>query len=105
MGDPAIFKRKLWGLYLGQFGLGGTTLFFLTWFPTYLVQYKHMQFIKAGFAASVPFLFGFLGVLAAGVLSDFLLKRGYGVGASRKIPVVCGLLLNFLPANGIIGPA
>ncbi len=30
-----------------------------------------MQFIKAGFAASIPFLFGFLGVLTAGVLSDF----------------------------------
>jgi len=89
-----LSKRKLWGLYLGQFGLGGTTLFFLTWFPTYLVQYRHMQFIKAGFAASIPFLFGFLGVLTAGVLSDFLLKRGYGVGASRKIPVVCGLLLS-----------
>jgi len=89
-----LSQRKLWGLYLGQFGLGGTTLFFLTWFPTYLVQYKHMQFIKAGFAASIPFLFGFLGVLAAGILSDYLLKRGYGVGAARKIPVVCGLLLS-----------
>ena len=33
-----LSRRKLWGLYLRQLGLGGTTLFFLTWFPTYLVQ-------------------------------------------------------------------
>lgn len=89
-----LSQRKLWGLYLGQFGLGGTTLFFLTWFPTYLVTYRHMDFIRAGFAASVPFLFGFLGVLSAGILSDFLLKRGFGIGAARKIPVVTGLLLS-----------
>lgn len=89
-----LSRRKLWGLYLGQFGLGGTTLFFLTWFPTYLVQYRHMAFIRAGFAASVPFLFGFLGVICAGFLSDFLLKKGFGLGASRKIPVVGGLLLS-----------
>jgi MFS transporter, ACS family, D-galactonate transporter len=89
-----LTRRKLWGLYLGQFGLGGTTLFFLTWFPTYLVQYRHMAFIRAGFAASIPFLFGFLGVWAAGFSSDFLLRKGWGIGASRKIPVVAGLLLS-----------
>ena len=26
--------RKLWGLYIGQFCLGATVVFFLTWFPT-----------------------------------------------------------------------
>ena len=35
-----------------------------------------MAFIRAGFAASVPLLFGFLGVLCAGFPSDFLLKKG-----------------------------
>ena len=101
-----LSRRKLWGLYLGQFGLGGTTLFFLTWFPTYLVQYKHMAFIRAGFAASIPFLFGFIGVICAGFLSDYLLKKGFGLGASRKIPVVCGLLLSttILGANFVDDP-
>jgi ACS family D-galactonate transporter-like MFS transporter len=89
-----LTRRKLWGLYLGQFGLGGTTIFFLTWFPTYLVKYRGMDFIKAGFAASVPFIFGFLGVICAGFLSDFLLRRGAGLGLARKIPVVTGLLLS-----------
>ena len=45
--------------------------FFLTWFPTYLVKYRGMDFIKSGFLASVPFLAAFIGVLCSGVLSDF----------------------------------
>ncbi|MDQ6217017.1 MFS transporter, partial [Achromobacter insolitus] len=49
-------KRKLWGVYLGQFCLTSTLWFFLTWFPTYLVKYRGMDFIKSGFLASVPFL-------------------------------------------------
>ena len=89
-----LTRRKLWGLYLGQFGLGGTTIFFLTWFPTYLVTYRGMNFIKAGFAASIPFLFGFLGVLCAGVASDYLLRRGASLGTARKVPVVTGLVLS-----------
>ncbi|MBQ0131825.1 MAG: MFS transporter, partial [Comamonas sp.] len=32
-----LSKRKLWGVYLGQFCLTSTLWFFLTWFPTYLV--------------------------------------------------------------------
>ena len=36
--------RKLWGIYIGQFAIGGTLWFFLTWFPTYLVQYRGLDF-------------------------------------------------------------
>ncbi|HEY0209315.1 MFS transporter [Acerihabitans sp.] len=102
-----LTSPKLWGLYLGQFGLGGTTIFFLTWFPTYLVEYRHMDFIKAGFAASIPFLCGFLGVLSSGVLSDFLLKKGFTLGFARKLPIISGLLLSttIIGANFVNSPA
>ena len=49
-------RRKLWGIYFGHFAWGTTSTFFLTWFPTYLVTYRHLDFIKAGFYASLPFL-------------------------------------------------
>ena len=52
-------RRKLWGLYIGEFCWATTNTFFLTWFPTYLVQYRHFSFIKAGFYGSVPFLAAF----------------------------------------------
>lgn len=89
-----LSKRKLWGIYLGQFAVNSTLWFFLTWFPTYLVQYRHLDFIKSGFLASVPFLAAFCGVLISGFLSDFMLKRGMSMGMARKAPIIFGLLLS-----------
>ena len=85
--------RKLWGVYLGQFCMGSTTIFFLTWFPTYLVDYRGLDFIRSGFLASVPFLAAFGGVLLSGFVSDFLVKKGASAEVSRKAPVLTGLLL------------
>lgn len=86
--------RKLWGIYLGQFALTSTLWFFLTWFPTYLVEYRQLGFLKSGFLASLPFLAAFFGVLISGFLSDHLVKRGVSAGVARKTPIITGLLLS-----------
>ena len=96
--DAANFKlafghKKLWGIYIGQFCLGGTLMFFLTWFPTYLVEYRGLDFIKSGFLASVPFLAAFFGVLMSGFSSDFLVRKGVSKEVSRKAPIIMGLML------------
>ncbi|KAA3653186.1 MAG: MFS transporter [Calditrichaeota bacterium] len=90
----AFIHRKLWGIYLGQFCLGSLFIFFLTWFPTYLVKYRGLDFIKSGFLASIPFLAAFAGVLLSGFFSDFLKRKGYSNAIARKIPVLCGMLLS-----------
>ncbi|MCA8238419.1 MFS transporter [Burkholderia cenocepacia] len=87
-------RRKLWGIYLGQFALNSTLWFFLTWFPTYLVKYRGMDFIKSGFLASLPFFAAFVGVLCSGVLSDWLMRRGASQGFARKLPIISGLLIS-----------
>ncbi|RQZ14761.1 MFS transporter [Burkholderia sp. Bp9031] len=87
-------RRKLWGIYLGQFALNSTLWFFLTWFPTYLVKYRGMDFIKSGFLASLPFLAAFVGVLCSGVLSDWLMRCGASQGFARKLPIISGLLIS-----------
>jgi MFS transporter, ACS family, D-galactonate transporter len=94
-GDVAtvLGRRKLWGIYLGQFCLTSTLWFFLTWFPTYLVKYRDMDYIKSGFLASLPFIAALIGVLFSGAFSDFLLRRGVSLGAARKGPIITGLLL------------
>ena len=99
--------KKLWGIYLGQFCLGATMWFFLTWFPTYLVKYRGMDFLKSGFLASVPFLAAFVGVLLAGFLSDYMIRRGISAGVARKTPVITGLLLSvsIIGANYVDSPA
>ncbi|MDO6516957.1 MFS transporter [Zobellia uliginosa] len=90
----AFIYRKLWGLYIGQFCLGATTIFFLTWFPTYLVEFRGLDFLKSGFLASIPFLAAFFGVLLSGFTSDYLIKKGYSVEISRKTPIIIGMLLS-----------
>lgn len=86
-------RRKLWGIYLGQFCLTSTLWFFLTWFPTYLVEYRDMDYIKSGLLASLPFVAALVGVLFSGVFSDFLLRKGVSLGVARKGPIIVGLLL------------
>ncbi len=102
-----LSSRKLWGVYFGQFALTSTLWFFLTWFPTYLVQERGMSFVKAGFLASLPFLAAFVGVLCSGFLSDLLLRRGASLGTARKTPIITGLLLStsIIGANYVESPA
>ncbi|WP_429902653.1 MFS transporter [Heyndrickxia ginsengihumi] len=102
-----LTKRKLWGIYIGQFCVNSTLWFFLTWFPTYLVEYRHMAFIKAGFLASLPYLAAFIGVIASGYVSDLLVKRGAALGVARKTPIIVGLLLSIsiIGANFVEKPS
>ena len=102
-----LSHRKLWGIYIGQAAVNSTLWFFLTWFPTYLVKYRHMDFIKAGFLASLPFLAAFCGILSSGFLSDYLMKCGFSATTARKIPVITGLLLctSIVGANYVESPA
>ena len=43
-----ISNRMMLGVYLGQFCLTTITWFFLTWFPTYLIEAKGMSVLKVG---------------------------------------------------------
>ena len=98
--------KKLWGIYLGQFAVGSTLWFFLTWFPTYLIKYRHIDFIKSGFLASLPFLSAFAGILLAGFLSDYLIRKGASMSVARKTPIIIGLLLtmSIIGANYVSSP-
>jgi len=89
-----LSNRMLAGVYLGQYCINVLTYFFLTWFPVYLVQARGMSILKAGFVASLPAICGFLGGVLGGVISDFLLRRGYSLTMARKVPIVAGMLLS-----------
>jgi ACS family D-galactonate transporter-like MFS transporter len=89
-----LSKSKLWGLYVGQYAATSMQWFFLTWFPTYLVQYHGISFQRAGLLVPLPFLGAFCGILCSGLVSDFLVRRGFSLGVARKMPIVTGLLLS-----------
>ncbi|NVM78571.1 ACS family glucarate transporter-like MFS transporter [Duganella sp. SG902] len=87
-------NRMLLGVYIGQYCINTLTYFFLTWFPVYLVQERHMTILKAGFVAALPAVAGFLGGVLGGVISDRLIKAGKSQSVARKTPIVCGMLLS-----------
>lgn len=86
--------RMMLGIYIGQYCLNSITWFFLTWFPTYLMEARGMSMLKVGFIAAIPAVAGCLGSLTGGVWSDWLLRRGSSLTAARKIPIISGLLLS-----------
>jgi ACS family D-galactonate transporter-like MFS transporter len=71
------------------------------------LRHRHLDFIKAGFYASLPFTGAFVGVLCSGALSDWLYRRGFSLGFARKLPIVSGLVLSttIIGANFVDHPA
>jgi ACS family D-galactonate transporter-like MFS transporter len=115
-GQPVGFKwrniaallrhRQVLGASLGQFGGNSTQVFFVTWFPTYLVTARGMTFIQAGLMTSLPYIGASIGVLVGGQISDTILKRTGSANLARKLPIVGGMLLastivaaNYVPAG------
>ena len=101
--------RPIWGASLGQFGGNSTLVFFLTWFPTYLAKERHLDWIRSGFFATLPYLAAACGVMFGGWLSDALLHRGHSLTLARKAPVIAGLLgastiilANVAPNNALV---
>ena len=87
-------QRMLVGIYIGQFCITTLTYFFITWFPVYLVQARHMSVLKGGFAVALPALCGSVGGVLGGMFSDALLRRGHSLTFARKTPIIAGMLLS-----------
>jgi ACS family glucarate transporter-like MFS transporter len=86
----ALLRQKtLWGLAFTQGCAVYAQYLFLTWLPSYLVQQRHMELIKAGFYGAVPYLVAvilgiYFGKISDRVLTPELLKKG----GRRKLVVV-----------------
>jgi len=104
-----LSRRRLWGMYVSQFCTNGVMWFFLTWFPSYLTDAKHISLLDAGFLAAVPYLAALAGVLLSGYWSDRMLRRGVSPTAARKTPIMIGFVLsgvivaaNYTDAPGLV---
>lgn len=100
-------RRQILGASIGQFCGNSTLVFFLTWFPSYLATERGMDWIKSGFAASLPYIAASVGVLVGGTLSDKLIRATGSPTLGRKLPIIAGLLLTstMLAANYVTSNA
>ena len=101
----ALFKqRTVWGMMLGFFCLNFMITFFLTWFPSYLVNERGFNLLKLGIFGSIPPIAAILGSMAGGVVGDYLLKRGWSLNKTRKTCLVGGMLVCSVIAFAAVVP-
>ncbi|MFF4253843.1 MFS transporter [Streptomyces sp. NPDC001663] len=90
----ALFRhRATWGMMLGFFCLSFVLYFFITWFPSYLVDERGFDLLKLGFYGMIPALVAMPAEWLGGLLQGRLIARGRSVNFARKVPLVSGLLL------------
>jgi MFS transporter, ACS family, glucarate transporter len=85
-------SKNIW-LLMGQYFASNFTFFFaLSWLFSYLKDRYGLGMVQTGFYAAAPPLAGAFGNWTAGVLIDWIYRRGHWV-ASRRIPAVVGFSL------------
>jgi sugar phosphate permease len=91
----SLFRhRTLWGMMLGFFCLNFVIYFFITWFPSYLVQTRGFSLKSLGTLGMIPALISIPGGWLGGYVSDTLFRRGWSLTAARKTCMVGGMLLS-----------
>jgi ACS family D-galactonate transporter-like MFS transporter len=96
--------RALWGMMLGFFCFNFVIYFFITWFPSYLVQERGFTLLKLAGWGMVPPACAVLAGYLGGIVSDRLVRRGVGLTAARKIPIVGGMVLSSSIGLAVLAP-
>jgi ACS family glucarate transporter-like MFS transporter len=84
--------RTVWGMILAYICRACCVYFFITWFPSYLLQAHHLSLKQLGFLGAIPGIFSILASWVGGWFCDHLVRRGVRIGLARKIPLVGGML-------------
>ena len=86
----ALFKLpQTWGSIIARAFTDPVWFFVTDWFPIYLVT-KGFKLETAAIALSVPFVAADFGNFFGGIMSGYLIKRGWSLGAARKAVVIFG---------------
>jgi sugar phosphate permease len=85
-------SRTTWGMIFGFMGVIYMVWLYLTWLPAYLEHERHLSIARTGWIASIPYLFGTLGMLSSGFVADGLMAQGIAPIRSRKWPICTGLI-------------
>jgi ACS family hexuronate transporter-like MFS transporter len=81
-------RRTVWGLVLPRLLSDPVWYFYIFWLPDYLQRERHLSLAEIGFYGWIPFLFGDLGHLCGGMLSDSLVRRGLAPARARILVLV-----------------
>src|SRR3954467_15987567 len=97
--------RTILGMMLGFFCLNYVIYFFITWFPSHLVDARHFDLLKLGVFGVLPALVAMPGGWIGGLVSDSLVRRGKSLTVARKVPLVGGMLFASVIALAVVVPS
>ncbi|MBC7924413.1 MAG: MFS transporter [Bryobacteraceae bacterium] len=98
-----LSKRSAWGTFFGLFCINYYWYFLVTWLPLYLVDERKFSVEKMAQIGALSFFAIAAATIAAGFLSDRLIREGRSVTLVRKGFAVFGLLAStiILPVASI----
>jgi sugar phosphate permease len=84
--------RSVWGIMIGLFCLNFAIYFFITWFPSYLLQARGFSLQSLGTLGMLPALLAIPSGWLGGYVSDRLIRGGWSATRARKTLLVGGML-------------
>ena len=86
--------NQVWALTLGYVFRSLAGAFFLTWYPSYLLNDRGFSKEDFGLVGAIPAVIAIGSTILGGIVSDRLLASGISPNLSRKIPIIAGLVLS-----------
>jgi sugar phosphate permease len=86
-------SANMWYIAVGYGCFFFGTNFYLTWYPTYLREYRGLSLLELGLIGSVPLFAGMAGDLVGGGLTDFLFKRTNNARLARRAVAAPGFIM------------
>jgi sugar phosphate permease len=83
---------NMWAIMCAYFTYVYCLWIFLSWLPSYLVEFRHFTLIKVGIFASLPLWGGVVGDTVGGLATDWLLVKMGNAKWATRIVAITGLL-------------
>ena len=83
---------NMWAIMCAYFTYVYCLWIFLSWLPSYLVDFRHFTLIKVGIFASLPLWAGVIGDTVGGLATDWLLKKTGNAKLARRTVAITGML-------------
>jgi sugar phosphate permease len=87
-----IRSPNMWAIMCAYFTYVYCLWIFLSWLPSYLVEYRHFTLLKVGFLASLPLWAGVVGDTVGGWATDWLLVKTGNTKLSHRVVAIVGML-------------
>ncbi|MGP0093835.1 MAG: MFS transporter [Xanthobacteraceae bacterium] len=85
-------SRNMWAIMCAYFTYVYCLWIFLSWLPSYLVEFRNFTLLKVGLLASLPLWAGVVGDTAGGLATDWLLAKTGNIRLARRLVAIVGLL-------------